>query len=90
MKHQYIGLFWEKLLIQDRSIVEAVPFRLVQVLQQEQKVIISSDWRPSPLFIITLKDWKYMGMIKEKLLEIKRLRSAEAASPSMKPAIANI
>jgi DNA invertase Pin-like site-specific DNA recombinase/uncharacterized Zn finger protein (UPF0148 family) len=72
LKRQLLGLFWEKFFVQDRKIVEAISTKLVRVLLQERKVIIRSNWLPSPKLIITMQDWGYMRMMSEKLAEIKR------------------
>ncbi|RIK82249.1 hypothetical protein DCC62_00460 [candidate division KSB1 bacterium] len=75
LKRQYLGLFWEKFLVQDRQIVEAIPTRCVRVLLKKQKVIISANWRSSRSLIITLEnllaDWQYWAKISEKLDAIK-------------------
>ncbi|MEN6520057.1 MAG: recombinase family protein [Armatimonadota bacterium] len=70
LKRQYLALFWDKFLIQDKKIVKAIPTDLVLALQQEQKVIISIDWFPSPALTITIEDRKYMKAIRKKLQEI--------------------
>jgi hypothetical protein len=46
LKRQYLGLFWEKFLVEDKEIVEAVPSRLIRDLQRENEVIISTT-RPA-------------------------------------------
>jgi uncharacterized Zn finger protein (UPF0148 family) len=51
LKRQYLGLFWDKLLVQDRKIVAAVPTKLIAALQQEQKVRLSPNWLPSPALL---------------------------------------
>lgn len=72
LKREYLGLFWDKFLVQDRKIVKAIPTKLIQVLQQEQKVIIVSNWlRSSPLIITMLKDHAYIMQLKQKLWLIK-------------------
>jgi len=76
LKRQYLGLFWEKFLVQDKKIVRAIPTKLISVLQREQRVRLSSNWLPSPLLNLTLKDWQYMAMLKERLNEVKRLSIA--------------
>ena len=40
LKRQYLGLFWEKFLVQDKRIVKAVPTKLIQDLQHEQGIFI--------------------------------------------------
>jgi site-specific DNA recombinase len=44
LKRQYLGLFWEKFLIQDKKIIQAIPTMLIQALMKEKRVIISNDW----------------------------------------------
>jgi len=44
LKRQYLGLFWDRFLVQDRKIVRSIPTKLIQVLQKEKKVIISPNW----------------------------------------------
>lgn len=43
LKRQYLGLFFEKFLVQNKKIVEAVPTKIVQVLAQKQDVLLSSN-----------------------------------------------
>ena len=73
LKRRFLGLFWEKFLVQDREIVKAVPNKLIQILIEHRHVIISNNWCPSPKLIITLQDWQYMAMLKEKVMEIKHM-----------------
>lgn len=44
LKREYLALFWERFLVQDRKIVRAEPTPLVQALLKEQKVIIRGNW----------------------------------------------
>lgn len=74
LKREYLGLFWDKFLVQDRKIVKAIPTKLIQVLQENQKVIISSNWLPSsPLIITLLKDTGYIVGLRERLSIVKQL-----------------
>lgn len=41
LKRHYLGIFWERFLVQDRRIVEAIPTKLVQNLQRLQSVVIN-------------------------------------------------
>ena len=43
LKRQYLGLFWDKFLVQDKKIIKAIPTELIQALQQDKQVIISSN-----------------------------------------------
>jgi DNA invertase Pin-like site-specific DNA recombinase len=74
LKRQYLGLFWDRFLVQDREIVKAIPTELIRLLQEEQEVILSSNWRASPTLIITLQDAPYLRSIREKLLAIEALQ----------------
>jgi len=76
LKRQYLSLFWEKFLVQDKKIIKAIPTALVQALIKERKVIIRGNLLPDPKFLITLRDQEYMAMIKEKLIEIKRFHKS--------------
>lgn len=77
LKRQYLGLFWDKFLVQDRRIVEAIPTKLMLTLQCEHKVIIGSGWYPSPAFIRTLQDHEYMTELRTKLNDIVAQRKVE-------------
>ncbi|MBW2063361.1 MAG: recombinase family protein [Deltaproteobacteria bacterium] len=72
LKREFLGLFWEKFLVQDKRIVEAIPNKLIQALIENRQVIISDQRQPSPKLCITLQDWEYMTMLKEKVRHIKR------------------
>lgn len=43
LKRQFLGLFWEKFLVQDKRIVRAIPNKLIQTLIENKKVIISNQ-----------------------------------------------
>jgi site-specific DNA recombinase len=74
LKRQYLGLFWERFLVQDRMIVKAVPTKLITALLKEQKVIIESNWLPTPTAIIPiLEDYGYIASLREQLRLIKQL-----------------
>jgi len=75
LKRQYLGLFWDKFLVQDKKIVKVIPTKLIQALLETEKVIISSNWLPSSAGIITLlEDVDYLSTLKEKLNIIKEMR----------------
>jgi len=77
LKRQYLGLFWDKFLVQDKIIVKAVPTRLIEILSENQKVIIDPKRGPSSPSIITLlQDSDYLSEIKARIDLIKQL-SAE-------------
>lgn len=71
LKRQYLGLFWDRFLVQDRRIVKAVPTELIRLLQQDREVILSTNWRASPTLNITLHDFTYLKALREKLQAIK-------------------
>lgn len=74
LRRQYLGLFWEKFLVQDKKIIKAVPTKLIKTLLEERKVIIESNWLPSSVGIITvLEDFEYMASLREQVNAIKQL-----------------
>jgi DNA invertase Pin-like site-specific DNA recombinase len=80
LKRQYLGLFWEKFLVQDKRIIKAVPTKLITALLKEQKVIIVSNWLPTPAGIINvLEDFEYMASLREQLRLIKRFCRADVS-----------
>jgi site-specific DNA recombinase len=80
LKRQYLGLFWEKFLVQDKRIVKAVPTKLITALLKEQKVIIESNWLPTPTAIITvLEDFEYMASLREQVRIIKQFCRADVS-----------
>lgn len=75
LKRHYLGLFWDKFLVQDKKIVEAIPTKLVQVLLKEEKVIIRGVRGQYPKDIITLlEDVNYMITLSEKIDLINKMR----------------
>jgi len=79
LKRQLLGLFWERFFVQDKKIVRAIPTQLVRILLKERRVIIKSNWLPSPKLLIILENWGYMAMLKEKLREIRKFSFFKAA-----------
>ena len=78
LKRQYLGLFWDKFLVQDKKIVKAVPSKLIEILMDSDKVIIRGKGGPSPTDIITLlQDINYLNELKEKIAEIKNYTIAQ-------------
>lgn len=67
LKRRYLALFWDKFLVQDKKIVEAIPTDLIKALQGEKLVILKTDWCPSPALTRTLENHRYMKELKEKL-----------------------
>jgi len=81
LKRQYLGLFWDKFMVQDKNIVKAFPSKLIEILLNSNKVIIRGIRGPISADIITLlKDFKYLMDLKERLATIKRLQDASAIS----------
>lgn len=74
LKRQYLGLFWERFLVQDREIVKAVPSRLIRELRGQQSVILSSNKRACPPLIITLQNPAYLESLRERMSAIKALQ----------------
>lgn len=71
LKRLYLGIFWEQFLVQDKEIVKSVPTQLIHLLQQEREVILSSNWRGSPLLIRTLQNASYLKTLRERLIAIE-------------------
>ncbi|MFH0806574.1 MAG: recombinase family protein [Candidatus Brennerbacteria bacterium] len=46
LKRAYLGLFWDRFLVQDRQIVKALPSRLMQDLLKSKKVMVRGNWLP--------------------------------------------
>jgi site-specific DNA recombinase len=81
LKRQYLGLFWDKFLVENKRIVKAVPTKLIEILSKNQKVIIRGKRGPSSPSIITLlKDVKYLAEIKEKLEILRRMQATTSSS----------
>ena len=75
LKRLYLGIFWEQFLVQDKKIVKAVPTELIRLLQEEQEVLLSSNWRASPTLIRTLMHPAYLKGLRERLLAIEAFQS---------------
>ena len=43
LKRHYLGLFWDRFVVQDREIVRAIPSQLMRTLQEEQATAITFD-----------------------------------------------
>ena len=81
LKRQYLGLFWDKFLVQDKIIVKAIPSKLIEILLDSNEVIIRGKKGPSSTDIITLlKDLEYLTHLKEKLAIIKEMQDASSIS----------
>ena len=76
LKRQYLGLFWDKFLVQDKKIIRAIPTKFIQDLLKMKKVIISPNCLPSSTLIITLlEDVDYITALREKLNLIKEMKT---------------
>ncbi len=82
LKRYFLGLFWDKFLMQDRKIIKAIPTKLILALEAEKNVLIRDDWGPSPNFIKLFTDVEYLAEMKAKLAEIKRM--LQVHSPVLK------
>jgi DNA invertase Pin-like site-specific DNA recombinase len=80
LKRQYLGLFWDRFLVQDREIVQAIPSQLIRELQDQHKVILSSNGRAYPPVNITMLDAAYLESLREKLDAIKALQNDIASA----------
>jgi site-specific DNA recombinase len=74
LKRQYLGLFWEQFIVENREIIAVVPSRLIRDLQEHHEVILSSKMRGGPLTNLTTLDPAYLKSVREKLSAIKTLR----------------
>ena len=54
LKRQYLGLFWDRFVVKDREIVQAIPNELIRALQKEEAVLTDPNWLPSPPLTRTL------------------------------------
>jgi len=76
LKRQYLGLFWERFVVEDREIVEAIPSRLIRDLQAQHPVILSSKGRRYPLINITwMLDQRFLSSLREKVDIIQKLQN---------------
>ena len=68
-KRQLLNFLLQNLKLQDKKLLFELktPFDMVLLSNK------CSNLLPSPKLIITLEDWNYMSMMKEKLLEIKSI-----------------
>jgi site-specific DNA recombinase len=71
LKRHYLGLFWDRFVVQDRQIVQAVPTDLIRVLQEEGTVINSDTKLPSSPLLITLQNRAYLAEIAAKVKAIQ-------------------
>jgi len=44
VKRCFIGLFWDKFMVQNRVIVNALPTKLIDALKRRDSVIIEGNW----------------------------------------------
>ncbi len=75
LKRQYLGLFWDKFLMQDRKIIKAIPSLTMRTLIHDKEVIIEPNLLPSSLSIISLlNNRKHMATLREKCSLIKSIK----------------
>ncbi len=70
LKRQYLGIFWDRFVVRDRKLVEAVPAELIRALQAEREVIFDANWLPSPPLVITLYNATYIAVLRKRMDEI--------------------
>jgi len=78
LKRQYLGIFWDRFVVRDRKIVEAVPTELIRALQTEREVIFDANWLPSSPLVITASNGAYLSSLSEKLDAIRQFQKAAA------------
>jgi hypothetical protein len=79
LQREYLGLFWERFLVQDKKIMKAVPTKLMSILVENNAVIILPGMLPISASIITiLQDKNYMTSLRERLERIRVLQGTEA------------
>jgi len=74
LKRQYLGLFWDRFVVRDRQIVDAMPTPLIRALQGESDVIFDAKWLPSSPLVITLANREYMASVRATLAEIGKFQ----------------
>ena len=74
IKRLYLSFFWEGFWVRNKRIVQTRPTLLIEALLLERQVIIRGNGSPCSKLIITLENWQYMALLKERLLELKRVR----------------
>ncbi|HEY7327858.1 MAG TPA: recombinase family protein [Gemmataceae bacterium] len=77
LKRQYLGLFWERFVVQDRQIVQAIPCKLMRALQEEGRVINRYELLPLSPLIITFSDKGYLVELAAKVRAIEEYRKNE-------------
>lgn len=78
LKRQYLALFWDRLVVQDRQIIAAVPARVIRQLQSVEGVGIRTNWDPQPTLIPILEDAAYMAEVKDLLEQIHKSSRSSA------------
>lgn len=88
LQRQYLGLFWDRFVVQDREIIRAVPSELFQAILPTKaislhaKVIKVENWCPSPTLDITSLRKEYLAELQAKLDAIRNFRAEDATPPS--------
>jgi len=67
LKQHYLGIFWERFVVRDRQIAQAVPTSMILALREETGVLNSVNWCPSPAFIRMMSDAGYLSSLAEKV-----------------------
>jgi site-specific DNA recombinase len=67
LKRQYLGLFWDRFVVRDRRIVQAIPTDLIRALWAEGSVINTDDRLPSSPLLITISNRRYMAELAAKI-----------------------
>lgn len=78
LKQHYLGIFWERFIVRDRRIVQAIPTDMILALQEEASVLNSSNWCPSPAFIRTISNPGYLSSLAEKVKALQAYVDAHA------------
>ena len=79
LKRQYLGLFWDRFVVKDREMVQAIPGELIRALQKEEAVLTDPNWLPSPPLTRTLADKRYVAELAAKVRAIIACRKSLAA-----------
>lgn len=71
LKRHYLGLFWERFIVQDHQIVQAIPNELIRTLIASRAVINTTNLLPSSPLLITLINKTHLTELDEKLAAIR-------------------
>jgi site-specific DNA recombinase len=79
LKRQYLGLFWDRFVVRDRRIVQAIPTNFIRLLQEDGEVINPNDLLPSSPLIITLQNRAYLAGLAAR---VEAIRSFPEVGPA--------